>query len=264
MLDPLLADVNPSINLRAAQVRTLRGVFPAAVSVSESPDGTTVEKLPPVTLNSVLDLLSSLLAPSAEDTEGVTENNCSAALQSVYEEAAVIFTMENYPQEQVPALDVLSFLAAFLSLLPNQTGGPDAVKMILQRLQSSAPLVQASTAAKGANQPGATAGLSCMTHTGVRTERKFDTYRTNDRRDEWLRGRDEQDARPQYQKHVVGYGGHLPEYRYHFGRTFHVIEEDLPALTKPKEQKEAIPPDAFGKPIELKYSRQSEHHHKFA
>jgi len=105
---------------------------------------------------------------------------------------------------------------------------------------------------------------SVMIHTGVRTNRKFERYQDEDRRDEWLRGRDEKDARSMYMMHTAGYGGHLPEYRYHFGRTFHVIEEDLPMLTKPKEARPPVAPDTFGPPLVLRSSRMSEHHYRFS
>ncbi|EPY28293.1 hypothetical protein STCU_05204 [Strigomonas culicis] len=266
-LQPLVGDLSPINCLSPSQMGTLRRVFPAAASTEKTASG-SLEVLPPVTLSSAIDLLLGLLSPvEGADAEGnVAANNTSAALQSIYEDAAAVFTLENYPGDAVPAVDVMNYLAACLLLLPKQAGGGAAAAAMEARLATAEPLVPVPPVdpAAAAFPGGATNTQSCMIHTGVRTDRKFDRYLSEDRRDEWLRGRDERDARGMYQKHVCGYSGHLPEFRYHFGRTFHIIEEDLPQLTVPKPPQEPVTPEAFGKPMELTYSRMSVHHHKFA
>lgn len=192
-------------------------------------------------------------------------DSISRALQVCYEEAALIFCHENYPQERVRAVEAINVLAAELLLHQNNFG---VLSSLLSRLERS-PVIDAALIAvvrktKQGNPIINPIGYS-MVHTGLRWTRLFERYMNEDRRDEWLRGREEREARPTYMKHTCGFAGHLPEYKRHFGRTFHTIEENLLVLSKPRGTpcECCLRPDRFGPGRILKDNRNA-HHYRLA
>lgn len=283
LVDALLSAICPASHVSASAERDLLAAFPAAappkgsgsINKNASSDGDEQQEaleLPDVTLDSALGLLAFLFAPTGDAAADVetAQNNTNARLQAAYEESAEDFTLEAYPDARVPGLGVVNYIAALLMLYAADRGFTAAVT---ERLRSagrpaleacpprpSAPALARSAGSSKQQQPQA----YTMVHTGVRSTREFERYTDADRRDEWLRGSNEPASRPGYLRHTVGYGGHLPEYQYHFGRTFHVIEEDLPLLTKPAKPLEPVAPDAFGPGRETRAGIMNEHHFKFA
>lgn len=278
VVEPFFDAVCPLLSLPPAQADALTRVFPVDVTECSTESASTVQGttstsgetpgsaayvLPDVTLNSVLDLCLHLFAPLEEDAGcGEESQRISAALQVCYEEAAVAFTSEHYPKGRVPAADVLNFIAAEMML----NASLRAVLNTLQSRLSEAPrlerapdpVVRKTKQGKPITNPS---GYS-MVHTGLRWERLFERYMNEDRRDEWIRGREERPAGSMYMKHACGYAGHLPEFKRHFGRTFHIIEEDLPVLTKPKAKVEEcfLRPDRYGPGKELRDNRNAHHY----
>lgn len=193
------------------------------------------------------------------------EDSISRALQVCYEEGALIFKKENYPQDKVPAIEAMNFLAAELLLHQHS---PGILSVLVSRLRNGPEISAAPIAVIRKTKQGKPIfnpiGYS-MVHTGLRWQRLFERYMNEDRRDEWLRGREERNARPTYMRHTCGFAGHLPEYKRHFGRTFHVIEENLPILSKlciPIQTCD-LRPDRFGPGRELKNNRNV-HHYRLA
>lgn len=253
--------------------------------------GSTSFSLPDVSLESLCDAFICLFAPEAgeenlnensgQQSSGsgqhmvapslsanysqVCEDNISRALQVCYEEAALIFTQENYPHGKVPAIEAMNFLAAELFL---QRNNHQVVSALISRLQKGPAMAAAPVTVIRKTKQGKPivnpTGYS-MVHAGLRWQRLFERYMNEDRRDEWLRGREERSARPMYMRHTCGFAGHLPEYKRHFGRTFHVIEENLPILTKPRMALEEyeLRPDRFGPGRELRNTRNA-HHYRLA
>ncbi|AIN98925.1 hypothetical protein LPMP_250610 [Leishmania panamensis] len=229
-----------------------------------------------VTTDSVRDALSAIFAVelSSEEENAVDAQTAAARLSALVAAQADVqatFTPTVYAGEgAVQCGDVATFIVLILQQ------HPCLVEMMPERCSSVAAVLQlvpanfsfsrgAGSAAVSADSGIDSTALFSIRHTGSTARRKFERYEENkDRRDEWIRGRDEADARPMYMRHTAGYGGHLPEYQYHFGRTFHVIEEDLPQLTKSKPPLEPVPPDWYGPGVELKGSRMNAHHYRFA
>lgn len=193
------------------------------------------------------------------------DDSISRALQVCYEEAALIFYHENYPQGRVGAVVAMNFLAAELLLHQDNFR---VRSTLLSRLERGpvidAALITVIRKTKQGNLIINPTGYS-MVHAGLRWKRLYERYMNEDRRDEWLRGREEREARPNYMKHTCGFAGHLPEYKRHFGRTFHTIEEDLPVLSKPRGNscECCLRPDRFGPGRILKDTRNA-HHYRLA
>lgn len=251
VLEPFFEAVSPASFLPSADAQAITQLFPidtveAAAEHDESAVRTSSIVLPDVTLESVCMLLVHLFAPCGYDPESTVEHSCSEeerrlneGLQVCYEEGAVCFTEENYPSKRIPVMDVLQFLAAEMLLYRQHFS--EIMSIFLSRL-SEAPLLERApdpikhfkkTKTKKGKTIVNTTGYS-MVHVGCQWTRLFERYMDEDRRDEWLRGREEREAGSMYLRHTCGYSGHLPEYKRRFGRTFHVIEESLPILTKPK------------------------------
>lgn len=263
--DPFFEAISPILRLPLDDASEIARLFPVDPvddpSIPSHGNGSPSNGLlatADVTLPSVLGLFMGLFEPLPGDEE----RSINAALQVSYEEAAVTFTQEHYPKNRVAADEVMNFIAS-LMLLNGHCAG--FLKTVLSRLSSSPALERAFEPVVQKTRQGKpiinTSGYS-MVHKGLRWQRLFERYMNEDRRDEWLRGRDERDARGMYLKHTCGYAGHLPEFKRHFGRTFHVIEEDLPNLTVPKPVRaEPPPPDRFGTGRELRSSRNEHHYH---
>ncbi|CBZ27628.1 conserved hypothetical protein [Leishmania mexicana MHOM/GT/2001/U1103] len=252
-----------------------------AQSVSEVVSSTFFSTLPlpcvAVTVDSARDALSAIFAAElAREEESAVDAPTAAdqlaALVVAQADVQATFTPTVYAEgAAVPCDDVTTFIVLTLQQHPclaaMMPARCNSVAASLQLVPAPPPLGQgaasplATSIASGTNG----AALFSIRHTGSTTQRKFERYEEDkDRRDEWIRGREEADARPMYMRHAAGYGGHLPEYQYHFGRTFHVIEEDLPQLTKPKPPLEPVPADWYGPGVELKDSRMNAHHYRLA
>ncbi|KAK7200396.1 hypothetical protein NESM_000093700 [Novymonas esmeraldas] len=228
-----------------------------------------------VTMDSARDVLLALFAAelSAEEEQAAADPS-SLAVAVADAEAGVrtTFTAAVYADAPgVPCDDVTTFIVLTLQQHPClaaiMPGRFDSVSAALSLVPAPPTLSRAaaSLAAASATRGIDGAALFSIRHMGSTTQRKFERYEADkDRRDEWIRGRPEADARSMYMRHAAGYAGHLPEFQYHFGRTFHVIEENLPQLTQPKPPLEPVPADWFGPGVELKDSRMNAHHYRFA
>ncbi|CCW70878.1 unnamed protein product [Phytomonas sp. Hart1] len=197
---------------------------------------------------------------------GGAENALEEILRADFTEAERCFAASKFPDGVVPLRTVWLYVSGLLlmTLHDPPTSDEDAAlgSILLDRLdyisRATSSLLVSSEASLSDRAPDATGTL------GSRRERKFERYDERDRLDEWRIGREERGARDGYLRHVVGYAGHLPSFKTHFGRTFHVIEEDLPKLTQPRPPKPPLPLDAYGPAIKLQYNRMSEHHFKFS
>ncbi|KPA79467.1 hypothetical protein ABB37_05301 [Leptomonas pyrrhocoris] len=233
---------------------------------------------PAVTVGSVCAALTAVFDPALSDEEAAplaadpsSAAACVSALTSLQAGVEATFIEAVYPDGAVPAEDVVAFVVLSLQQHPHVSAIAFARLRQAKSLTAAPPPADAAaTSSRRAGITSVFAGIDGATlfsirHSGVTTQRKFEYYSDNaDRRDEWMLGRREADARSGYLRHTVGYGGHLPEYQYRFGRTFHVIEEDLPQLTKPKAPLEPVPADWYGEGVELKDSRMNAHHYRFA
>ncbi|CAG9575070.1 conserved hypothetical protein [Leishmania major strain Friedlin] len=230
-----------------------------------------------VTMDSVRDALSAVFAAelSREEESAVDVQTAAdqlSALVVAQADVKATFTSTVYAEgAAVPCDDVTTFIVLTLQQHPCLSAIMPArcssVAASLRLVPAPSPLGQGAASPIAASTASGTSGpaLFSIRHTGSTTQRKFERYEEDkDRRDEWIRGREEADARSTYMCHAAGYGGHLPEYQYHFGRTFHVIEEDLPQLTKPKPPLEPVPADWYGPGVELKDSRMNAHHYQLA
>ncbi|CAJ1989384.1 hypothetical protein conserved [Leishmania donovani] len=250
-------------------------------SVSEVASSTLFSTLPlpcvSVTMDSARDTLSAIFAAelSREEESAVDVRTAAdqlSALVVAQADLQATFASTVYAEgAAVPCDDVTTFIVLTLQqhpcLVAMMPARCSSVAASLQLVPAPPPLGQGATSPLAAATASGTSGtaLFSIRHTGSTTKRKFERYEEDkDRRDEWIRGREEADARPMYMRHAAGYGGHLPEYQYHFGRTFHVIEEDLPQLTKPKPPLEPVPADWYGPGVELKDSRMNAHHYRLA
>lgn len=289
LAEDLLADLHPCRHapldvIHASTRAVAEGLF-ADLPVAEATDaagGASQGEADflAVTVDGVCAALRAVFDPSLSEEEEAKEastsssSSCATALASLQAGVDATFITALYPDSAVPAEDVVAFVVLALHQHPS------VASLVLTRL-GQAPALKAAlpSSSRGAIQIGSTASIASATqsgaldgsalfrirHRGVTTQRKFEYYSDNvDRRDEWMRGRREADARPVYMRHAVGYGGHLPGYQYHFGRTFHVIEEDLPQLTQPKAPLEPVPADWYGAGVELKDSRMNAHHYQLA
>jgi hypothetical protein len=284
LAEDLLADLHPCRHAPLEVIHTstsavAEGLFSElpilpghAASVGDNGSGSNAD-FSAVTVDSVRATLSVVFDPVLSNEEEAAPHAAdSAALASLQAGAEATFLTEVYAHGAVPAEDVVAFVVLALQQYPQ------VAPVVVNRLLQAPPLTVAPPPSsrnaaggsvattrdeKGSGLDGS--ALFSIRHNGDRTQRKFEYYRdSDDRRDEWIHGRREADARPNYMRHAVGYGGHLPEYQYRFGRTFHVIEEDLPQLTKPKAPLEPVPPDWYGKGVELKDSRMNAHHYRLA
>lgn len=288
LTDPFLSAVCPIGQVPPGLARALLSALPQPTMA----DGAMV--LPDLSLSSVLAALAAVFSPEAAADAKAAEFNAESSA-----EALRCFSTETYPTRRVPGVAFANFIAAELLLLHGNAGVSNAeltamVSAVEGRLAASAgrievapqPTVQQKLKAAAANTALGRAGLPPrevidaalenhdprssiadyrMTHIDVaRPAGKFEYYMDQDRRDEWLRGREERDAAPAYMRHTVGYAGHLPEFRYHFGRAFHVIEENLPALTQPKAPLEPVAADAYGPGRKLRTTQMTEHHFTFS
>lgn len=282
LAEDLLAALHPCRRaplsvIRSATAAVAESLFAdLPMSTGTSGEKTQNEDFAAVAVDSVCDAFRSVFDPALteaevaaqEEVEASSTAACAAALASLHADVEATFTDTIYPEGAVPAEDVVAFVV--LALQQHAV----VSSILFARLRDATPLTAAPSPSVAGLRAATTAGgasafdgskLFSIHHTGVTTQRKFEYYGDNvDRRDEWVRGRRESDARPAYQRHAVGYGGHLPEYQYRFGRTFHVIEEDLPQLTKPKPPLEPIPADWYGEGVELKDSRMNAHHYRLA
>ncbi|GET89149.1 hypothetical protein, conserved [Leishmania tarentolae] len=230
-----------------------------------------------LTVDSVRDAFSAIFAASlSREEERAVDAQTAAdqlsALVVAQADVQATFTPIVYTEgSAVPRDDVTTFIGLILQQHPCLSALIQArcnsVASFLQLLPALASPSQGEASPLAASMATSTndSALFSIHHVGSTTKRKFERYEENkDRRDEWIRGREEAGARPMYMRHTAGYGGHLPEYQYHFGRTFHVIEEDLPQLTKPKPPLEPVPADWHGPGVVLNDSRMNLHHYRLA
>ncbi|KAG5476925.1 hypothetical protein LSCM1_05258 [Leishmania martiniquensis] len=268
LADDLLAALHPCRHAPSSLVQ----------SVSEVLLSTLFAKLPhpcgAVTMDSAREVLSAIFLAelSCEEKSVMDAQTAEAQLSTLeFAQAAVqaTFTPAVYTEAAaVPCDDVMAFIVLILQQHPCLEA------MLRARCNSVAaglelvpapPFCSGGAASLVAGSGIDGTALFSIRHEGSTVPRKFERYEADkDRRDEWIHGREEVDARPLYMRHAAGYGGHLPEYQYHFGRTFHVIEEDLPQLTKPKPPLESVPADWYGPGVVLKDSRMNAHHYQFA
>ncbi|KAG5502789.1 hypothetical protein JKF63_04557 [Porcisia hertigi] len=273
LADDLLAALHPNRHIPPALAQNVSEVF-SSTFFAALPQSCRF-----VTLESARDVLSAIFAVqlSSEEAEGdaVSAHTTAAQISALTRAQADVqasFTPNVYGEAAaVPCDDVTTLVGLILHQ------HPCLASMVSARFKSVAslmPLVPASSPSSqddASRAPTSTissidgSALFSIRHTGSTTRRKFERYEEDkDRRDEWIHGREEADARSMYMRHAAGYGGHLPEYQYRFGRTFHVIEEDLPQLTKPKPPLEPVPADWYGHGVVLKDSRMNAHHYRFA
>ncbi|KAG5503205.1 hypothetical protein GH5_04268 [Leishmania sp. Ghana 2012 LV757] len=271
LADDLLAELHPC-----------RQAPPALVQfVSEVVSSTFFAALPQpcaaVTIDSARDALSALfLAELSSEEASVADAQAAeaqlSALAAAQADVQATFTPVVYAgAAAVPCDDVTTFIVLILQQHPClEAVLPARCKSVAADLElvPSPPLCGVSVTSREVTST--TSGIDgtalfSIRHKGSTAQRKFERYEADkDRRDEWIRGREEADARSMYMRHAAGYGGHLPEFQYHFGRTFHVIEEDLPQLTKSKPPLEPVPADWYGPGVVLKDSRMNAHHYRFA
>lgn len=240
-----------------AQVSTL---FPSEEAAAGAPVKTVV------TVESAAAALEVLFA-STPGADADTETAMDIARADV--ESSL--TAANFPTGAVPKDDIVALVALLIqqhpclaAIIHDRSGDAAPMTAAVVTVDAMAT-TKSSTMAKSVTCGPLAGSTFRVSYKGCSTHRKFERYEEDkDRRDEWIRGRDERDARPMYLRHTVGYAGHLPEYQYHFGRTFHVIEENLPQLTQPKPPLEPVPPEWYGPGRELRGNRMTAHSHRFA
>ncbi|KPI87315.1 hypothetical protein ABL78_3598 [Leptomonas seymouri] len=291
LAEDLLADLHPCRHIpldliRACTSAVAEGLFselPLLESKTTETSGADKHQeefdFPAVTVGSVRAALSAVFEPSLTKEEEAqyaadpsSKAACVSALASLQAGVEATFIEAVYPDGAVPAEDVVAFVVLSLQQHPHVA----TIAFARLRQMDSLSIAPSLALRNGAASASCSGNLNALSgtdgsalfsihHEGSTTKRRFEYYtEVVDRRDEWIRGRREADARSGYLRHTVGYGGHLPEYQYRFGRTFHVIEEDLPQLTKPKAPLEPVPADWYGEGVELKDSRMNAHHYRLA
>ncbi|KAH9586501.1 hypothetical protein LSM04_006450 [Trypanosoma melophagium] len=263
LVDDFLYLVSPLRSLDESQISLLQSISPGVVG-----DGVGDASL--IDLKELRRAFEDVLRcenVSKPKTDRVEElENAVAAVSPLFTstllEMRMVFTPSRYPKALVPARDVGNFCAAIVL-----NSGGDGMS-VLQQVAKVQLQPAASTAAAGRTQETTnTYSADCMgsSQQDKRPERGYDYYTDRDNRDEWIRGREESEARPMYLRHLPGYSGHLPTFKSKCGRSFHVIEESMPDLTQPKKQQPGpLPADSYGPGVELKGNPMNRHNFKFS
>ncbi|ESL05437.1 hypothetical protein TRSC58_06915 [Trypanosoma rangeli SC58] len=203
-------------------------------------------------LDDVVQTLENALSPGDAAAAGESDG-AAPFFASVLMELQMVFTPLRYPKGFVPPQDVMN---AFAAILLNSAGAGESLLKCLATVRLPPASLSPATLEQSLHVTAP--------NNASRQPRGYDYYTDRDNRDEWIRGREEAPPRPMYQRHLPGYGGHLPTYISKFGRSFHPIEESMPELSRPKAQPGPVPADRYGPAVELKGTRLNRHHFKLA